>query len=303
MNNYRSRDDYANVRNRFINDMELNFQAKFQTMRRNFLPYKTNHPYLSGDVFADMCEMKLEGNNFEVSALNFAKSVFIKGDLLEYYLTSYSELFRNKVVVSGNSDTNFQTPVLFKSQIKMLYGQNLAFKNLDRCLTIPIGLENLKLQGSGNTKFHHEVKQFPFNDIVLIPPMGKSNPVREEIIKEAIKNKNLFTVQTNRLPRRKYFNLTRDFRFILVLEGNGFDTHRLWEVLYQGSFPILFSTQWSRTLDYLKLPIFAIENLNQINKKSLSEFWHANKNFMPKQTEALWAPFWERRIREQVANA
>lgn len=287
---------------RLISDMEIRLQAKVQTIRQDLFPYGTNHPYLSGDVFADMCDVKLNNKSSELSGLDVAKSIFIKGEFLEHFLTIRPELFRNKILVSGNSDTNFLTSPLGKSRIKALYGQNLAFSNLANSFTIPIGLENLNLQGSGRTKFHHEVTHFSYNNTVLVPPMGRSNPIRDEIVRMSKKKQSLFTVQTNRLPRRKYFNLTRDFRFILVLEGNGFDTHRLWEVLYQGSFPILFSTQWSRTLDYLKLPIFAIENLNQINEKSLSEFWYENKNFVPKQTEALWAPFWERRIREQVAN-
>lgn len=301
---------YANVVNsysksfiRLTNDMEIRLQAKVQTIRQDLLPYRTNSPYLSGDVFADICDVRLDHRFSELSGLNVAKTIFIKGEFLEHFLTLRPELFRNKIVVSGNSDINFHAPPLGISRIKALFGQNLAFSNLANCFTIPIGLENLKLQGSGRTKFHHEGTHFSYNNIVLVPPMGRSNPIRDEIVKISTKKQSLFTVQTDRLPRRKYFNLIRRFRFILVLEGNGFDTHRLWEVLYQGSFPILFSTQWSRTLSYLKLPIFTIENLNQINKKSLTEFWYENRNFVPKQTEALWAPFWEQRIREQVVNA
>jgi hypothetical protein len=257
------------------------------------LPFKTNYPYLSGDVFADMCDAKLEDGTLDREELLQAKTIFIKSDLLAHYLKRETDLFRNKIVIAGNGDTNFDSPSMFASKVKALLAQNMVFNNHSNFYTIPIGLENLRLRGSGYPRYHQQVRNFAFNEKVLVPPMGMSNPVRHEIMEKVTSNISLFYVSQSRLPRKKYFELVQRFRFVLALEGNGFDTHRLWEILYQGSFPIVFYSDWMKSLDYLGLPIFKVEDLREINKKSLVDFLEKNAEYEPSRAETLWAPYWK----------
>jgi hypothetical protein len=57
-------------------------------------------------------------------------------------------------------------------------------------------------------------------------------------------------------------------------EGNGFDTHRLWETLYMGGTPIV------KKCDYLPaalkhLPVIVLSSWNKIHdSRNLEEQWH-----------------------------
>ena len=92
--------------------------------------------------------------------------------------------------------------------------------------------------------------------------------------------------------------MTRDFRFVLCCEGNGFENHRIWETLYQGSFPVMFNSPWSNSLRYLQLPILYIDSLDEINAKFLRDFLDKHLEFRPDELETLWIPYWRKVIQQ-----
>jgi hypothetical protein len=83
-------------------------------------------------------------------------------------------------------------------------------------------------------------------------------------------------------------------------QGNGYDTHRVWETLYLGSFPIMLATEWSSTLSHLNLPILFVESILDIDKELLEEFSRKNENFSPEHASALWIPFWREKINKSL---
>jgi len=102
----------------------------------------------------------------------------------------------------------------------------------------------------------------------------------------------IFDVETNMLPLKKYFTRTRKCHFIFCAEGNGFDTHRFWEILYQGSFPVVLESKWSLNLKTFNLPIYYIKSLSELNVDSLRRFLVLNPSFNPINAEVLWLPYW-----------
>ncbi len=61
-----------------------------------------------------------------------------------------------------------------------------------------------------------------------------------------------------------YLRSLRNFPFVICPEGNGVDTHRLWETLYMGGLPIILrNTYLNEIVD--GLPIVVLENWNELN--------------------------------------
>jgi len=264
----------------------------------------TNTPYLSGDSISVLTDYVVGGfsGNEKISRemLTRANSIFVQGELLIPFLEEYGDAITAKVLVSGNSDKNFEQHVSLPESIKLWLCQNNAVSGDSRILTLPIGLENLRFGRTGQTKYHKFILRERVRDSVLVPPMSPTNEIRTRIIQQLQEPRAVFTVSNTLLTEQSYFELVRKYQFILCCEGNGFDTHRLWETLYQGSFPVVLRTKWSSTLESLKLPILFVNNLEEINHEILKEFWAEHAEFDPTINSCLWIPYWENLIHESV---
>jgi hypothetical protein len=127
---------------------------------------------------------------------------------------------------------------------------------------------------------------------VLVPPMNLTNPTRKLVIDQASNSSGIYQISTELAYERNYFKLLRKYRFIFCCEGNGFDTHRLWETLYQGSFPVVLKSYWSISLSYLDLPILFIDSIDSLTESMLIDFLKKHECFDPINSETLWIPKW-----------
>ena len=99
-----------NVLSEILNKVEIQIQTRWQAMEQRKHGQCINYPYISGDVIASFCDTRIDGFSIDLQELEAAQTVFVKGDFLEYHLQVNSKLLSNKVVVSGNSDRNFDFP-------------------------------------------------------------------------------------------------------------------------------------------------------------------------------------------------
>jgi hypothetical protein len=180
--------------------------------------------------------------------------------------------------------------------------QNYAGPVFPEVKPLPIGLENQRLGRSGFPRLHQFENNHEILDRVLVPPMAPTNVQRKEFLAFNKGAGNIFDICTKYLGTKKYFRLTKRYKFILVLEGNGFDTHRLWEVLYQGSFPVVLRTPWSNSLKDLNLPICFVDDFSNLNTQLLEGFFQENSIFDPQNTPALWINYWQKLIEEITAS-
>ncbi len=269
--------------------------------------YSTNSPYISGDSIAKLTDYEVYGRHrnrkLSIRRLRNAKSIFVPGDLLTQFLEESKNLpIKAKVLVVGNSDQNFDFDVKIPDTIALWLCQNNAIPPRPGLATLPIGLENLKLGRAGKPKYFESFHPDAIKDRVLVPPMAPSNKIRMQVIYLAIQNPDIFDVRKNLMHEEEYFNLTRRYRFILCCEGNGYENHRIWETLYQGSFPVLLRTKWSTNLEYLNLPILFIDSVEDLTKNILSEFAIKNSHFDPKAAKELWVPYWKQIIENGVLS-
>lgn len=274
-------------------------------LRQFYLRGKTNSPYLSGDVFASIVEYHpygLSGTDaIDGVALAKARSLFVNSDRLVQFLEQHIDSISASILVTGNGDTNWtRLPTLPKS-VRLWIAQN-SFVEHPLSRTLPIGIENLSLGGRGLPKYFQPSSTKRIGGLVFVPPMSNTNPSRLSSVQEALKRPEIFDVKTDYLSTSQYFQLARRYRFVLCLEGNGADTHRVWETLYFGNFPVLLSTPWSRSLEYLGLPILLVEKLTDVSHELLEDFALRHQAFDPATAEPLWVPYWKAFINSHVTH-
>jgi hypothetical protein len=265
-----------------------------------------NSPYLSGDSIAELCDYIVPSPLPELIQLRNkiinANSIFINGHDLGEFTKIADELLDGKVLISGNSDHNFTSPLVLKSKPNLILCQNNAIKNQTDVQTLPIGIENIKLARSGFKHQHRGVVSFKYLDRILIPPMSSTNLTRVSVVQYAKKYPEIFDIKSEYLSTSKYFKLLKDYKFVFACEGNGFDTHRLWEILYKNAFPVVLRSDWTDSLNWLNLPILSVEKIEDVTKNNLREFYENNFNFNAEKTPQLWIPFWESLILTKTKN-
>ena len=78
--------------------------------------------------------------------------------------------------------------------------------------------------------------------------------------------------------RIRYLSSLRSNSFVVCPEGNGVDTHRLWETLYMGGVPIVQKSKYLSTL-LLDLPVIQIDSWEQLKDTEFLEGeWHSIQN-------------------------
>jgi hypothetical protein len=157
---------------------------------------------------------------------------------------------------------------------------------------MPIGIENIRLGRTGLKKYHKFEGGHYKEDKVLIPPMSPTNQIRSTVLQQASSLGDCFHIAPKLVSEKAYFKLVRSYKFILCCEGNGYDTHRLWETFYQGSFPVVFNSSWADSLRVFKLPVLFIDDLSELSQSKLDAFAELHADFNPINNEVLWIPFW-----------
>ena len=271
----------------------------FQIQRRN----RTSYPYLSGDAFAEIADFCVDSSDCLSSKealiqLQKAETIFCKSELLEDLLDKHFNTIKARVIICGNSDYEFLKPLeSIPASVKYLYLQNSYISDSIRIFTLPIGIENFKLGINGSPKLMRNITRFQEKfDFVLIGPFGATHELRVAIVETFSKISGPWKVVTERLNPKRYSITSSKFKFVASVRGNGADTHRLWETLYRGSFPIVLSDRWSESLRYLNLPLIYV---NEWKPEIIEKLVERNlQSFDPNDLDSLWVPYWEKRILE-----
>jgi len=242
----------------------------------------TNLPLISGDGFAKLASQTDQ------------QIFFCKSEEVEHSLDLLGATFQSFVLIAGNSDRDFTLKsLILPKNLRRLYLQNSFISDGQQIKTLPIGVENLRHSMNGIPSLL--TVRIPFTEKhtkILIGPFGNTHEERKSLMRiPASKN---FTVLSERLSVRDFASYAAGFKFVACPRGNGVDTHRIWETLYRGSIPIVLDDSWSKSLDYLGLPIIKVASwdadllsdvLNRYSKLTPPD---------PSKQEFLWASSWKK---------
>lgn len=204
-------------------------------------------------------------------------------------LSSKIHLFNNNfILVTHNSDGEIRYTfdilnILNCKKLDKWYAQNICFEN-NKLKFLPIGI--------ANSMWPHGNLNYFTNEIVLYNILNKSKDVYFN-----------FNIGTNRMKRENCFHNLKDklewlnnvspfeniirlsqYKFCICPEGNGVDTHRLWECFYLKVVPIVIKSEFTNILIKQGLPIYILENENwydlDINKLNYTDFDFNNPNLV-----------------------
>jgi hypothetical protein len=263
-------------------------------------------PYLSGDLFADNCDLAIGSDGLRrrpisSRSIKSSKVIYCRSDLLESFFEENFKIITAKVVIAGNSDREFHIyPDKVPPSVRHLFLQNSFFPNDARFTAIPIGIENKRWAVNGVKSFM--ASAIPWggrSSAIMVGPFGLTHPIRvgiEETFSKLSLSKIAFF--PDRLAPEDYAKIAGSYKFVAAVRGNGVDTHRHWESIYRGSKVVVQRDNWSVNFKDLDLPFLFIEEW------SVDAVLEALKNDIPtkdpKDIPALWWPYWNERIRSYL---
>lgn len=267
-------------------------------------PYRPRSwPYLSQSAFVELASsFRRELKETHVCSHEDFYIVHVNSDQLEDWVKKNLHHTCRIILITGNSDANFVMSTLLPEAVEHWFCQNTTLPQSNFMTPIPIGLEDARFGRLGLIALYRFPNRIKLNRL-LIPPMSPTNKIRAQIMEEInefhVAN-GLINYQSQLLPWIEYFLLARKYRFVLCLEGNGFDTHRVWETLYLGSFPVLLNTPFSETLKRMGLPVLIIDQIGDFDL-DLAQFHTSKfKDFRPDKESMLWIPYWKLRIQKCI---
>jgi hypothetical protein len=189
-------------------------------------------------------------------------------------LSSKVHFFKNKfILVTHNSDDEIVCcgnvlKILQCPNLEKWYAQNIRFTH-DKLRMIPIGIANSMWPHGDLTIFNEnefinsmntKTQKVYFNFNIDTNPNKRTRCYNELINKVPWLLK---TFPKNNLRRLK------EYEFCICPEGNGCDTHRLWEALYTNTVPIVIKSDFTDVLQQYNVPLLVLDNWSDLDVTNL----------------------------------
>lgn len=195
--------------------------------------------------------------------------VYVYGHDIIYFSSICHRLMNPYVLITHNSDANIiQTDIslriLHHSNCIRWYGQNVAFHH-PRLQILPIGLAR-RYWPHGNldvlsNKMQENVIKMPGS--IHFQFTVNTNPHLRNECKQILLNKGLTWLPE--VPFQEHIDRLSTYQFCICPQGNGLDTHRLWECFYLGVIPILISSPHIEIIrNNIPLPMIIVRSWNEL---------------------------------------
>jgi hypothetical protein len=194
----------------------------------------------------------------------------------------------------------FDESAVLKHWFAMNCNWNTPLKPM-RLTCIPLGLENRFVPG------HYKKNILNFNTMSSFQSSSSSIKILVDFSRDdhwkpdrgvaldALEGKE-FISRFKRLPVEEWQFQVKQHPFVACPHGHGADTHRLWEVLLLGSYPIVKTSPLNEL--YENLPVLIVNNWSEITFTMLENVKNEfDQDFTGKILEKIWFPFWESKIR------
>ncbi len=241
-------------------------------------------PFVSGDGFRAHCDHVFdeEDQSLDPRIIKPYEVLFVKTDYLSAFFSKiHPNISCKYILVTHNSD--YSAPGAFASfleeeKLVAWFGQNIDNAH-SKLHPIPIGIAN-RMWGHGRGSVIQEVQSLaiPKNGMLYVNIAIGTYPKERELVYNLLANAPFSYCATVK-PFEVYLQELASCKFVATPRGNGLDTHRLWESLYLGSYPIVKTS----TLDplYTELPVIIIQEWDQITEEFLEQKYKElnTKNF------------------------
>ena len=266
--------------------------------------YKTED-YISTDNFFYF------SNSFPDSKIKYYKHDFLfidgvwRGENVKSCIGVKSE-----IVIVGHSDATMTNDIALRIQketgCKVIFTTNNGSR-YSWVYGIPLGITNKSDETDlhpiyGNTQILVDCQNYnlPLVNKLYINFSVNTNVAKRQSAYDYFYNKSFVTVGNtdNTLEgRTNFLNDIRKHRFVLCPEGNGFDTHRLWETLYCNRIPIVLRNDvYYFCMYYDDIPICWVDNWYEITEEFLDREYERLKDKLKSYNPKLTIDYWLNKI-------
>ena len=257
----------------------------------------SSKPYLSGDSLRKISDHVFdESKTFNPKEVSQNDIVFLSGNLIDiYFKHCHTKIDVKYILITHNSDRNINDNEYKYIDEKIIhwFAQNLEINNKEKISLIPIGLENLRRLKFGRKKWFKN-SSIKTNNILFSFNMY-SNYLKRQKAFEALDNNFNFQIFSN---SKDYFENLSKSKFVISPEGNGTDTHRIWEALIINTFPIVIETRFTNNLKNLGVPGIYLESWEELlnyDEKKLDEIY--KKEVKKNYSYLSELKYWEEKIK------
>ena len=266
----------------------------------NWMPTVADHCLDHSEHFYQWAGVSRLHNHDDINPKNIKENdvVFVKTD--EIYNGNFQKnilpRIKNKfTLISGISSYNIGSngdlsylDIVNNSRVKYWFCTNPPDVDTDKIIPLPIGFEERERDGGNQEvlKKHWDDKMCwgDKSDLYYLPYHTTiTNPLRNQHIKH-LASLDFVHVEKDKLPFDQYLEHMGRYKFIICLEGSGYDTHRNYESLLVGSVPIMIDSPVRKIYDRYSLPSVFLEKWTDIgeyrNLELLSYQFDSVDNFL-----------------------
>ena len=254
-----------------------------QSINKRFIKKVENNIFISGEFF---------------EKISRGKSSIVFSSLDSFPLKKDYSKYKKKIWVFHNSDETFDLNAKKKLDYfhpKKCFSQNLII-NKKNYHFIPIGLENSKFHKNGDIKDFLKLRKVKLEKKPrILFGFKNTNPKRVQLKHQFKKLK--ITDETNGWNSFFYRRILLNYMFVICPEGNGIDTHRMWEALYLRTIPIIKKNMISNFIKKAKIPVLILNkwsDLSKFDEKQLQKFYFSKKKLF--NNRYLFQDYWKKRI-------
>ena len=195
-----------------------------------------------------------------------------------------------RLIVTHNGDNQIDykvlIPFLEANPRVYVWAQNNIVKH-PRIRTIPIAEQN-RMWRDGTYEYDPPVtvKYGGERSRILFPSCSPTNSIRLEWMNElrplASTLKDVDCIR--RVPRDEFIELIGTYKMVVCPPGNGVDTHRHWESIYNGAWAAVHNNEHTQRLleEYPSLPLFPINSVRDLIEP------HGQPEFHPLLLRQFW---------------
>jgi hypothetical protein len=237
-------------------------------------------------------------NTFRIKELKDNDIIYTHTTYVRQLFTLLDLTIRKVVVVTHNSDINIDASYEIPSNVIRWYSQNVNVVDPD-IRSLPIGLENTRWfpELQKKEKMQALLQTIPvYKNLLYVNHNVATNP------KERVKPYSLFqgkpwvTLEKgiNGKGFDSYLQNVVSHPFVLCPQGNGIDTHRMWECLYMGIIPVV--KKCINNTFYSDLPICEVHDWEELDETFLNHELHRIKNTEYDYSKLTFS-YWDKKIR------
>lgn len=223
-------------------------------------------------------------------------------DNLFFLLKNVNKDF-NLTLITHQSDKIINEKIYSKKPlcIKSWFALNVDFDN-PNLIPLPLGVANEYSHGKNLVKSSNMIKPemstYQKDKLsVYLNFNVTTNYLERQWIKDFFDNKKWVEIEDNIIEIEEYRKKVINSTFVMCPPGNGIETHRMWEVLFLGSIPIVKNNMTYKNLQ--DLPIYFVDDFKEVTEESLNKFLKSLSKKPDLNLDKLSILYWHQEIQNK----